>query len=120
MKNNRKKGRKRWSPTEKQIKSLKFILTCALMISTTYVMAQTSAGNGSAGINAAESQVRGYFDVGTKLMTTIGAVTGIIGALKVYSKWNHGDPDTTKVAASWFGSCIFLVVVAAVLRGFFL
>ncbi|MBX2924743.1 MAG: DUF4134 family protein [Chitinophagaceae bacterium] len=35
------------------------------------------------------------------------------------NKWNSGDQDTGKVAAAWFGSCIFLVVVATVLRGFF-
>ena len=35
------------------------------------------------------------------------------------SKWNAGEPDTNKVAAAWFGSCIFLVVVATVLKSFF-
>jgi len=34
-------------------------------------------------------------------------------------KWNHGDHDTGKVAAAWFGSCVFLVVVATVLKSFF-
>ncbi|MBB5439149.1 hypothetical protein HDC92_002836 [Pedobacter sp. AK017] len=34
-------------------------------------------------------------------------------------KWNAGEPDTSKVAAAWFGSCIFLVVVATVLQSFF-
>lgn len=34
-------------------------------------------------------------------------------------KWSHGDHDTSKVAAAWFGACIFLVVVAAILKGFF-
>lgn len=118
MKKHRKRSSKKRSFSKKQIKGFKLALTCTMVLATTCVMAQ--AGNGTAGINAAESQVRSYFDVGTKLMTTIGAVSGIIGALKVYSKWNHGDPDTSKVAASWFGSCIFLVVVAAILRGFFL
>lgn len=113
----RKNRKFRFSPS--QIKAAQVALTLAIMFSASFVMAQ-GAGNGEAGINAAETQVRGYFDVGTKLMTTIGAVTGIIGAIKVYSKWNQGDPDTTKVAASWFGSCVFLVVVAQVLRGFFL
>lgn len=119
MKKPQKKDVKRRGYSERKINCFKLALTFGLVLGANYVMAQT-AGNGNAGINAAESQVRGYFDTGTKLMTTIGAVSGIIGAVKVYSKWNHGDPDTTKVAASWFGSCIFLVVVAAVLRGFFL
>lgn len=75
--------------------------------------------DGNAGINEANTRVRSYFDAGTNLMYAIGAVLGLIGAVKVYSKWNHGDPDTGKVAAAWFGSCVFLVVVATVIRSFF-
>jgi len=75
--------------------------------------------DGKAGIEEANSQVRGYFDTGTKLMYAVGGVLGLIGAVKVYTKWNSGDQDTSKVAASWFGSCIFLVVVATVIKSFF-
>ena len=77
------------------------------------------AQDGNAGINEAATQVRSYFDTGTQLMYAIGAVVGLIGAVKVYQKWNAGEPDTGKVASAWFGSCIFLVIVATVLRSFF-
>lgn len=77
------------------------------------------AQDGNAGINEANMRVRSYFDTGTNLMYAIGAVLGLIGAVKVYQKWNSGDPDTSRVAAAWFGSCIFLVVVATVLKSFF-
>lgn len=77
------------------------------------------AQDGNAGINEANQQVRSYFDSGTDLMYAIGAILGLIGAVKVYQKWNAGDPDTGKVAAAWFGSCVFLVVVATVIRSFF-
>lgn len=81
------------------------------------VKAQTADGN--AGINEATNKVKSYFDTGTNLMYAIGAIVGLVGAIKVYSKWNHGDHDTGKVAAAWFGSCVFLVVVATVLKSFF-
>lgn len=77
------------------------------------------AQDGAAGIEAANSQVRSYFDAGTNLMYAVGALLGLIGAVKVYQKWNQGDQDTSKVAAAWFGSCIFLVVVALIIRSFF-
>lgn len=77
------------------------------------------AQDGNAGINEAATQVRSYFETGTQLMYAIGAVVGLIGAVKVYQKWNAGEPDTGKVAAAWFGSCIFLVIVATVLQSFF-
>lgn len=83
----------------------------------TYLYAHAQDGN--AGINEANMRVRSYFDTGTSLMYAIGAVLGLIGAVKVYQKWNSGDPDTGRVAAAWFGSCIFLVVVATVLKSFF-
>jgi len=87
----------------------------AVLISLQAAMAQ----DGNAGINQATSQVKSYFDTGTNLMYAIGAIVGLVGAIKVFKKWNDGEHDTGKVASSWFGSCIFLVVVATVLKSFF-
>jgi hypothetical protein len=77
------------------------------------------AQDGNSGITAATTQVKSYFSTGTSLMYAIGAIVGLVGAIKVYKKWNDGEHDTGKVASSWFGSCIFLVVVATVLKSFF-
>ena len=77
------------------------------------------AQDGNAGIEEANTKVRSYFDSGTNLMYAVGAIVGLIGAVKVYQKWNSGDHDTGKVAAAWFGSCVFLVVVATVIKSFF-
>jgi hypothetical protein len=77
------------------------------------------AQDGNAGINQATTQVKSYFDTGTNLMYAIGAIMGLVGAIKVFKKWNDGEHDTGKVASSWFGSCIFLVIVATVLKSFF-
>jgi hypothetical protein len=94
---------------------LKSLLVIAAVLPVYPVFAQ----DGNAGITQATTQVKSYFDAGTNLMYAIGAVVGIIGAVKVFNKWNAGEPDTNKVAAAWFGSCIFLVVVATVLKSFF-
>jgi hypothetical protein len=100
--------------TFKKIISRFSALLCLLVIALT---AYSQDGNN--GIREATNKVKGYFDAGTDLMYAIGAVVGIIGAVKVFNKWNAGEPDTSKVAAAWFGSCIFLVVVATVLKSFF-
>ena len=95
-----------------------FVRLCYLslaLIQSTVLLAQ----DGTAGINEANNKVRGYFDAGTNLMYAIGAIVGLVGAVKVYNKWNAGDHDTGKVAAAWFGSCVFLVVVATVIKSFF-
>ncbi len=86
-----------------------------LMMSSSFAFSQ----DGNAGLQQANTMVRGYFDNGTLLMYAVGAMIAIIGAVKVYQKWNSGDQDTGKVAAAWFGSCIFLVVVTTVIRSFF-
>ena len=91
-------------------------ITALVVLAVNY---QAYAQDGLAGINEANAQVRSYFDAGTQLMYAIGALLGLIGAVKVYQKWNAGDPDTGKVAAAWFGSCVFLVVVATVIKSFF-
>ena len=94
-----------------------------LLLSAAFVLAAIGAfaqGNGSAGITEATSMVTSYFDPATKLIYAFGAVVGLIGGVKVYSKFSSGDPDTSKTAASWFGACIFLIVAATILRSFFL
>lgn len=93
----------------------KFFFALTFILSALHAFSQ----DGNAGIQEATNKVKGYFDTGCDLMYAIGAVVGIIGAIKVFNKWNAGEPDTNKVAAAWFGSCIFLVVVATVLRSFF-
>lgn len=93
-----------------------YLLTSFVLL---FIASTVFGQSGQAGINQADQEVRGYFTVGTNLMYAIGAIVGLIGAVKVYQKWNSGDPDTGKVAAAWFGSCIFLVVVATVISAFF-
>lgn len=95
-----------------QCKMMLFML-CSLSCISTF------SQDGNAGLNEANTRVRSYFDAGTNLMYAIGAIVGLVGAVKVYNKWNTGDHDTGKVAAAWFGSCVFLVVVATVIKSFF-
>ena len=76
-------------------------------------------GDGIAGITEATSMVTSYFYPLVQLIYAIGAVTGLIGGIRVYQKFSSGDPDTSKTAASWFGACIFLILVGTVLESFF-
>jgi Domain of unknown function (DUF4134) len=95
------------------------LLGIGLIMLANLIEQEARAQDGNAGITQATDMVKGYFDTGTNLMYAVGALLGLIGGVKVYQKWNHGDHDTGKVAAAWFGSCIFLVVVATVIKSFF-
>ena len=93
------------------------LASAALLLQAASAFAQNG---GLSGINQATSMVTSYFNPAKKLIYAIGAVVGLIGGVKVYSKFSSGDPDTSKTAASWFGACIFLIVAATILRSFFL
>lgn len=95
------------------------LISGAICFVLVLLTASAIAQDGNAGINEANTKVRSYFAAGVNLMYAVGAIVGLIGAVKVYQKWNSGDHDTGKVAAAWFGSCVFLVIVATVIRSFF-
>jgi uncharacterized membrane protein len=92
-------------------------LTVLLAADAVLVKAQ----DGNAAITAADGMMRQYFQTGTTLMYSISAVIALIGAIKVYRVWNadEGHGQAYRAAAAWFGSCVFLVLVATVIRSFF-
>jgi hypothetical protein len=97
-------------------KRLSMLMVCLLF--TCAVRAQTADGN--AGLSQANTLVRSYFDTGTQLMYAVGALVGLIGAVRVFQLWNGGHrEEVNRAAAAWFGSCIFLVIVATVIKSFF-
>ena len=85
-------------------KSLSTVLL-ALLTAGTYAQ----GGDGIAGITEATSMVTSYFYPLVQLIYAIGAVTGLIGGIRVYQKFSSGDP----------GACIFLILVGTVLESFF-
>ena len=104
---------------KKVLFSKQWVRVKGLLILSMLIQHCLYAQDGNAGINEANTKVRSYFQSGTNLMYAVGAILGLIGAIKVYQKWNAGDHDTGKTAAAWFGSCVFLVVVTTVIRSFF-
>lgn len=97
----------------------KFLLMLTAIAGLTAALhAQTADGNN--GISQANTLIRSYFSTGTQLMYAVGALVGLIGAVRVFNIWNSGHrEDVGKAAAGWFGSCLFLVVVATVIQSFF-
>jgi hypothetical protein len=61
-----------------------FFSLVAFFVTAVSAMAQ---GNGSAGITEATQMVTSYFEPATRLIYAIGAVVGLIGGIKVYSKF---------------------------------
>ena len=91
-----------------------------MIFSLCSALACFAQGNGMAGISEATNMVTSYFDPLTKLIFAVAAILGLVGGVRVYSKFSSGDPDASKSATALFLSCVFLVIVGTVLRSFFL
>jgi len=92
---------------------------CYLLGSGLVIQVVAMAQDGGQGLDQANTMIRGYFPNAVNLMFAVGAILGIIGGIRVFSMWIHGDDRMGKTAALWFGACIFLVVVATVIKSFF-
>lgn len=94
----------------------KKLLTSALLLALTI---PAFAQSGVNGLNTATSTLKTYVDPVSNITLVIGGIVGIVGAIRVYSKWNSGDQDINKELMGWGGSCVFLVVSALVVKAFF-
>ena len=81
-------------------------------------MAQDLA-DGQAAIEEAADGISGYFDSIQTLVFIMAGIIALLGAVRVYMKWQMGDPDVMSTAAGWFGSAIFLIVAVTVIQSFF-
>lgn len=92
-------------------------LTATTFLYQFSIYAQTADGNN--GLNQANTLVRSYFDTATQLMYAIGAISGLIGAVRIVGKTSEERHRMGSEIAIWFGSCIFLVIAATVLKSFY-
>lgn len=99
------------------INKIKSVLATAILFVLASV--QAFAQSGVTGLNTATSTLQTYVDPVTNISLVIGGIVGIVGAIRVYSKWNSGDNDINKELMGWGGSCVFLVVSALVIKAFF-
>ncbi|RZK42652.1 MAG: DUF4134 domain-containing protein [Pedobacter sp.] len=95
----------------------KQMLVLALLIAVAQIPAM--AQNGVTGLNTATTTLKTYVAPVTNIALVIGGLVGLIGAVRVYSKWNQGDNDVSKELMGWMGSCIFLVVSSLIVKAFY-
>jgi hypothetical protein len=84
-----------------------------------YQFSSYAQADGNNGLNQANTMVRGYFDTATQLMYAIGAISGLIGAVRIVGKTSEERHRMGSEIAIWFGCCIFLVIAATVLKSFY-
>lgn len=96
---------------------LKYILLAASVIALPLMaLAQDAIATG---LTSAGSKIKGYSDQVGTLILAIGGIVGLVGGIRVYTKWNSGDHDINKEVVGWAGSCVFLLLTGTILKAFF-
>lgn len=97
-------------------------LVCLLVCGTVTALAQSSAGDYSAGTDALTTvteEIAKYVPIVVKLCYAIAGVVAVVGAISVYIKMNNEEQDVKKSIMMIVGACIFLVAAAQALPLFF-
>jgi len=73
--------------------------------------------------NQATQQLHSVYFSLSNLVLVIGALTGIIGGLRVYTNWQirghrHHHPIDAQVIG-WFGSCLFLILAGIFIKALY-
>ena len=66
-----------------------------------------------------QTSLSSYVSAISNICLIIGAIIGTIGGVRIYIKWNNGDPDTQKSVVGWVAACIFLILTGVVIRALF-
>ena len=75
--------------------------------------------SGVTAIEEAANGIEGYFAPIETIIYVIAGILALFGIMKVYTKFQMGDPGVMTAAISWFGSAIFLVVAITIIKSFF-
>ncbi|RDV11912.1 DUF4134 domain-containing protein [Pontibacter diazotrophicus] len=86
---------------------------------TMLAFAQAAFAQGEEGINAGTSEIKKYVTPVTNLIIALGGVVALVGGVSVFIAWQNGSQDVGKKLMAWAGSCIFLMLVGAVVKAFF-
>lgn len=98
------------------------MMAVMLLICTTAVMAQNSAGDYTAGTTALTTvteEIAKYVPIVVKLCYAIAGVVAVVGAISVYIAMNNEEQDVKKKIMMVVGACIFLIAAAQALPLFF-
>lgn len=97
-------------------------MLCLMLLGATAAMAQSSAGDYSAGTSALSTvaeEIAKYVPIVVKLCYAIAGVVAIVGAISVYIAMNNEEQDVKKKIMMVVGACIFLIAAAQALPLFF-
>jgi len=86
-----------------------------------YCLAQSPPGIDD--LNSATQQLTSWYVSVSGLVMVIGAISGIVGGLRVYTNWqigghHHRHPIDAQVIG-WFLSCMFLILAGTFIKALY-
>lgn len=119
-----KKTTRMFQKARKMVRGIpqKVMVLVLTLLSGTTAMAQSTAGDYSAGTTALSTvaeEIIKYVPIMVKLCYAIAGVVAIVGAISVYIAMNNEEQDVKKKIMMVVGACIFLIAAAQALPLFF-
>lgn len=75
---------------------------------------------GATAISTATSELKSWYDPIKGLIWVLAGCLGLVGAIKMFNKFNSADPETSKSAAMLLGGCVALYVAEILFRTMFI
>ncbi len=95
------------------------VLALIVLVAVPVMAGGGGASPGAAGIESAANVIKGYWTSVKMLIYVIGGIVGLVGGIRIYNKWTHGDQDVAKEIVGWGGACLFLLLVPGIINSFF-
>jgi len=83
-----------------------------------YGVCQTGA-QGIPELYQASSEMNRWYHHMADLVLVIGAISGLLGGLRVYANWQSGKHHIDSQVMGWFFSCLFLSLLGTALKALF-
>ena len=88
-----------------------------LLLSSSESIAQSPPGVSE--FNRVENDMEKFYVALSRLAFVVGAVSGLLGGLRVYNNWQMGRHHIDVQVISWFGACLFLATIGFFLSGLY-
>jgi hypothetical protein len=101
------------------MKASRFLICSLLILSlpSKELLAQTPPGVKE--FQEVELDMESFYVALSKLSLVTGAISGLLGGLRVYNNWQMGRHHIDVEVISWFGACLFLATVSFFLSGLY-
>lgn len=98
------------------------LILCAFLYLFFIFTAMETYGQSPPGVSKfqeVETDMKSFYVALSRLSFVVGAVSGLLGGLRVYNNWQMGRHQVDVQVISWFGACLFLATMGFFLSGLY-